>query len=758
MSLTAIPATVRHSGQPALPHVTVLSDRCAGCQECSVRCPTGALVLDPLTWTVTADDPSCVGCRQCVRTCPFSAITVAGPVLVAPRTETASLHPEVLRSDSTETRRGLLSWTDALSEAARCLECPDPTCVRGCPAHNDIPAFIAAIGRGDLDGAHDVLRRTSILPDVCARVCDQAVQCEGACSWALAGESPVAIGALERFVTDNASVPPLAVRDDARGTGLDVAVIGSGPAGAAAAWELVEAGARVTVLERDDAPGGLLRWGIPDFTLPDVVARRVWTALSDSGVELRLGTDVPAGGIDALLADHDAVVVAAGAGTPLRLAVPGADLDGVWDATAFLTAAHEVLGHGGGLGDLFPDLRPSDPDRMPRVLVLGAGNTAMDTARTARRLGADAMCIDWMHRAFAPVRPDELVEAEEEGVEVGFLRTLARLEGDERGRVRRAWLSHTRQDRADRPPEVVEREADDLEVDMVVMAMGYRVDPGLVEALGGLPVRKHAPPVPDRHWAASGITSEAASRVAWARGQAIGRLALAREGARTAAALPRRPRVWTAGDALTGPSTVVEAMAQGKQAAEAIVEHRPSAPTGGDGSHRAPSGGARGRTPDRGLPTGGPGRALVAYDSRTGTTQRAAEAVAAQLHQHGIEVRPCPIAHVSMAGLAWADLIVLGTWVDGLIVAGVRPARPALAWLANLPWLGGMPAAVFCTYGFAPRGAVAIAATALRSRGAEVLVEGAVSRRRVEEDAARFASALLAAAGVTAEAGGEVTP
>jgi ferredoxin len=236
MTLTAIDEA---SSAAAQPHVTVLTDRCAGCQECVIRCPSGALAMDADRWVAVADDALCVGCRQCERTCPFSAITVEGPLAVTARTDCEPQYPGKLNGDTSEVRPGFDSWDQALAEASRCLECPDPTCVRGCPAHNDIPSFIAAIHDGDLSRAHEVLRRTSVLPDICSRVCDQAAQCEGACTWSLAGGTPVAIGKLERFVADHAPVPPPAQAKPV-GTGLSVAVVGSGPAGIGAAWELVE--------------------------------------------------------------------------------------------------------------------------------------------------------------------------------------------------------------------------------------------------------------------------------------------------------------------------------------------------------------------------------------------------------------------------------------------------------------------------------------------------------------------------------------
>src|SRR6266496_2731226 len=335
------------------PRVTVLTDRCVGCQECVIRCPSGALALDSGRWVVVADDALCVGCRQCERTCPFGAITVTGPLIVAGRTEPEPRHPDRLTGDTAEVRRGFGSWDEALAEASRCLDCPDPTCVRGCPAHNDIPSFIAAIRDHELAKAHDVLRLTSVLPDVCSRVCDQAAQCEGACTWSLAGGTPVAIGKLERFVADNAPVPKPA--------------------------------------------GGMLGWGIPAFTLPPPVAARPWQQLIAAGVDLRCQAGVGPEDIGGLLTEHDAVVLAHGAGMPLRLPVPGGDLDGVTDATSFLRTGKAALAGGGAdiarfrdrYGLYAPSAASSD-GAQPRVLVLGAGNTALDVARTARRLGLRA--------------------------------------------------------------------------------------------------------------------------------------------------------------------------------------------------------------------------------------------------------------------------------------------------------------------------------------------------------------------------------
>lgn len=695
MTLTEPPAT----REPAC-SITVLTDRCAGCQECVIRCPTGALGIDPERWVVDTDDSLCVGCRQCERTCPFSAIDISGPVMAAPRTAARSLHPADVAGDISEIRSGLAGWDEARAEAARCLRCPDPTCVRGCPAHNDIPGFISAISDGDLGRAYEILGRTTTLPDVCSRVCDQATQCEGSCSWSLAGATPVAIGALERFVTEWAPAPPLE-RSSSEGEGLSVGIVGSGPAGIGAAHELLAAGAAVTVYEADDRPGGMLNWGIPEFTLPGAVRTRPWEALTDAGADLRCGVKVGAGDLDALLLEHDALILAHGAGIALSLPVPGADLPGVEDATSFLHRAKAALDSGGTL----PDLQPGGSG--PRtVLVLGAGNTAMDVARSAVRLGGRPICIDWMDRRYAPVRPDELAEAEEEGVEIRFSSTLEALEPSDGGRVGRARIARTVQKSAGERPEVVGGSTAVEAVDLVVMAMGYRVDPVLAALLPGTPIRRQAEGVPDRGWQASGILANRAPE--FARRKPVGELALGREVALMACALPYRERTWVAGDALVGPSTVVEAMAQGRRAAFSILDSRPRGPASGAGAS---------------LP-----RVLVAYQSRGGRTRALAAEVADRLAGSSRSVRLLPLHQVGRTELASCDVLIVGTWVEGMVVAGVGPAKATTRWLDALPPLPGKRVGVFCSYGVAPRKTLAIMRQAFEQRGAEVVAEVAIGR------------------------------
>ena len=583
-------------------NVHVNQERCAGCQECVIRCPTHALSIDPEKWVAEADDALCVGCRQCERVCPYSAIAVTGPIVVAPRIETLPLRPEPLAGNSYEIRPGFQGWSDALAEADRCLICPDPTCMEGCPAHIDIPGFIAALREQNLGKAHEVLSQSSLLPGICSRVCDQSIQCEGACSWTLAGGQAVSIGRLERFVADHGPQPQVE-RRTAEGAGLSVAVVGSGPAGVAAAWELLSASAEVSMFEKDQEAGGVLRWGIPSFTLPDSVVDPHFTALQAAGLKLRtgceLGKDVT---LETLRAQHDAVILAHGASLPLSIRVPGADLTGVEDATSFLNRAKPALKAGTRLEGFGPGVN---------VLVLGGGNTAMDVARTLRRFGAGVTAVEWMDERFSRVRPDELAEARDEGVEVRFSTTVERLEGDGKG-VRVAWLRRTIQRKGTQRPEVLSGPPERLPLDRVIVALGYRVDGTVAASVVALPLPSidQKGVIPDRRWTASGIPTGPASAVGtqalkrevglavagspvhtgwWSRlwhrrAESPGRFRatwwarLWRRQAEVgfaAVPTPQAERVWVAGDALVGPSTVAGAMAQGRAAARAVLNARP---------------------------------------------------------------------------------------------------------------------------------------------------------------------------------------
>ena len=647
--------------------------------------------------------------------------------MVAPRTELVPYHPEALEGDTEETRPTFGSWDEAVAEAERCLLCPDPTCMRGCPAHNDIPGFISGLRTGDLELSHAALRRTSVMPDICARVCDHSAQCEGACTWTLAGGKAVAIGAIERFICDNAPVPGVEQHsEDAEG--MSVAVVGSGPAGVAAAWELSEASAKVTMYEKDSEPLGVLRWGIPDFTLPQRIIERPWQELQRAGVEVRLDTQVFPADLDRLLEEHDAVMLCQGASRSRGLPVPGGDLEGVWDATDFLERGKDALAAGRRPPEMEPRVASDGSARPPMVLVLGAGDTAMDVCRTARRFGADVLCLNRRDRAHARVRPDELAEAEAEGVEMRFSTTIAGLEGKD-GRLVAALLAPTRQRKGNSPPEVLKDQAQLHDADLVVSATGYTVDPGFVKAMPGTAKRRSAPTIMERRWNASGLAfvgSPDPRKPTGARDterSVIGKSALDREQDLAAARLPFKPRVWVAGDALTGPATVVEAMAQGREAARAVILERPSRYE--ESSKRAPR------------------RVLVAYESETGNTKRAGTSLAGIMGAAGAEVRAMHLRDCGTEALAWADLIIVGTWVEGFVVAGVKPAKGARAFLDRLPHLGGKRVVLYCTYAVSPGRALSMMRSAFEGRGAVVMTEQSFSQRALASAPDRFGEKLV---------------
>lgn len=536
--------------------VLVDADRCAGCQECAVRCPTGALSLDHGRWQVQADPALCVACRQCERTCPFHAIEVSGPALSGRPYEPPLRRERPLTLATWETHDGIPTLQQARAEAERCLDCPDPTCVLGCPAHNDIPRFVRALADGDVEGAREVLAETSVFPEICSRVCDQSTQCEGACSWTMAGSRAVAIGLLERFVADHAA-PRVAAPAEAAAPGFSVAVVGAGPAGIAAALGLRRSGAEVVVYERRTTPLGVLDWGIPAFSLPDGVAAQAVHRLEECGVPVRLGVDVKtASDLDRLRDSHDAVVLAVGASLPLPAPVPTAAFPWVEDSTAFLVRAKAALRRGQQIGEIADGTR---------LLVLGAGNTAMDVARSAVRLGAgQVVCVDWMNERFARVRPDELMQARAEGIDIRFQISLADLREEDDG-AHVAYLVPTEQRSAAQRPRVLGGVPERYVVDRVVVATGYRVEPELARALSAsFPQR--APnlrsAIPDRAWMASGLTQAPGP---------VPLLAREREWLLSRVSMPVAEGVWVAGDAHSGPATVVAAMAQGLAVARAVI-------------------------------------------------------------------------------------------------------------------------------------------------------------------------------------------
>ncbi len=696
---------------PSRPSVHILADRCAGCQECIVRCPTAALSLDTDQWVAVVDQDLCVGCGQCQRSCPFAAIFVEGPQMVTAGVLPIDLYPTELVGSIHEVRQGFESMEDVMAEASRCISCPDPTCVRGCPAHNDIPGFISALLEGDLQGAREILSLTSCMPGACSRVCDWQSQCEGSCTWSLSGGRGVAVGRIERFIAD--AVPAVEL-EPKRSTDLKIAVVGAGPGGIGAAYELFRSGAKVTVFDSEAEPGGVLRWGIPAYVLPNSAWQPTVAQLLDAGVEFRLASPVSPEDVPKLLDSFDGVVIAAGATSAIVPKISGVEMAGVVDATTFLESAKEQLIDGTSVTSMTGK----------HVLVLGAGNTAMDVARSVLRLGGVATCVDWMDERFSRARPDEIREARHEGVRVDFCTTVTQLiEVD--GVVGRAVLNATQQNEASQIPKLIAGKVTEVDVDMVVLAMGYRLDPGWTKIskqvdFGRLP---QVVGIPDRRWMASGM---------YAGSEKLASLALTRERVRLDSAFQVADRIWSVGDVRIGPSTVVTAMAQGMSAARGVVAE---IGTTADGPvDHAYTSSPKLRT------------AVVIYESAGGNTKKAATVVAQSLSTRGFDARAISTTVAKSSDLLDADLIVFGTWVEGLLLAKVHPAEKATRYIGTLPPLNGKDVACFVTFGLNPKQSAGELSEAFARLGANVLASAAISSKHLISGAQAFARSVQGAA------------
>jgi len=366
---------------------------------------------------------------------------------------------------------------DALRESERCLRCPDEPCIRGCPVGIDIPGFIARIGESDLRGAYDVLTDTTLLPAVCGRVCPQETQCEGVCT---VGDTlePVAIGRLERFVGDMAISEGWSSIPFIEPNGIKVAIVGSGPAGMACAADLAKAGCNVTVFEAFQRPGGVLRYGIPDFRLTNEVVDEEVEKLARLGITFRCNTLVGRlFTIEQMVTEmgFDAVFIGVGAGTPTFPGIVGESLNGVLSANELLTRCNLMRARD------FPEYdTPIAVGR--RVVVVGAGNTAMDALRVCLRLGAESVtCVYRRGRAEAPARGEELHHAEQEGVRFEWLTDPVEILDDgKRGvrgiRCRRMELGDADASGRRRPVAVAGSEFE-IECDTVVFAIGTDANP-----------------------------------------------------------------------------------------------------------------------------------------------------------------------------------------------------------------------------------------------------------------------------------------
>lgn len=389
-------------------------------------------------------------------------------------------------NNSREVNMGL-SAEQAHLEATRCLDCPEPTCVQGCPVGIDIPGFIKNIQRGNLPEAYAVLRRTSALPAVCGRVCPQERQCESRCIYNKMHKEPVAIGWLERYAADAAAKAPAAAAKEPDARKGRVAVIGSGPAGLSFAGDMAARGYAVDVFEALHEVGGVLKYGIPEFRLPNSVVERELEGLRRSGVTFH--TDTVVGktlSYDDLLArGFRGVFVASGAGLPRFMGIPGENLIGVMSSNEYLTRIN-LMGAGRPGADT-PVLKGN------RVAVVGGGNTAMDSVRTARRMGAQKAFIVYRRsEAEMPARLEEVRHAREEGVEFMTLTNPVEYLGDERGRVRAMRLQRMVLGEPDasgrRSPVPVEGAIDTIEVDLVIVSVGVSPNPLIPNSIDGLKV------------------------------------------------------------------------------------------------------------------------------------------------------------------------------------------------------------------------------------------------------------------------------
>ncbi len=431
------------------------------------------------------------------------------------------------------------SAEDAIAEAERCLQCKEQNCKQGCPVEVDIPEFIAEIKEGRFAEAARVIRRKNNLPAICGRVCPQENQCEQYCLMGKKFE-PVGIGRLERFVADyalqNEQPEESPARESASGSGRRVAVVGSGPAGLTCAADLARMGYQVTIFEALHKSGGVLVYGIPEFRLPKRVVQTEIDYVQSLGVEIKVNTVISKTlSVDELLDEFgfEAVFIGTGAGAPRFMRIPGENLIGVYSANEFLTRTNLMKAY------LFPEY--ATPIRVGRrVAVVGAGNVAVDSARTALRLGAESVQIFYRRsRDEMPARLEEFLHAEEEGIEFNFLINPVRIIGDERGWVTgmeciRMTLGEP-DESGRRSPVPVDGSNCEFEVDTVVIAIGQSPNPLVPRTTPGLEIGRRGTIVADEE---TGQTS--------------------REG------------VFAGGDIVTGAATVILAMGAGKKAARAI--------------------------------------------------------------------------------------------------------------------------------------------------------------------------------------------
>lgn len=406
-----------------------------------------------------------------------------------PRAKMPELDPDYRITCNEEVNQGL-SAEQAVVEATRCLDCPDPQCVTGCPVGINIPGFIKNIERKNFEEAAIVLKETSALPAVCGRVCPQERQCESKCIYNKMKKQPVAIGYLERFAADThreKGLGEMPVQEAANG--IKVAVVGSGPSSLSFAGDMARRGFEVHVFEALHEIGGVLKYGIPEFRLPNSVVDAEIEALRKMGVQFL--TDCVVGKTisydDLMNQGFKGVFVASGAGLPRFMSIPGENFVGVMSSNEYLTRVN-LMGAGRD-GWATPVIRGK------RVAVIGGGNTAMDSCRTARRMGAEEVYIVYRRsEAEMPARVEEVHHAKQEGVQFLTLHNPIEYLADENGRVRAMRLQRMELGEPDasgrRSPVPVEGDIVEMPVDQVIVSVGVSPNPLIPNSIDGLEVTR----------------------------------------------------------------------------------------------------------------------------------------------------------------------------------------------------------------------------------------------------------------------------
>ncbi len=430
-----------------------------------------------------------------------------------------------------------LTEQQALTEAKRCLDCANPTCVEGCPVNINIPAFIKNIERGEFIEAAQVIKMSSTLPAVCGRVCPQEKQCESRCIHLKMGHKPVAIGYLERFAADyERETNQMTIPQCEKPNGRKIAVIGSGPAGLAFAGDMAKAGFSVTVFEALHEIGGVLKYGIPEFRLPNKIVDVEIGNLQKMGV--RFERDVIVGktiSIDQLKTDgYEGFFVGSGAGFPKFMNIEGENLNGVMSSNEYLTRVNLMAA-----ADADSDTPVS---RAHRVAVIGGGNTAMDAARTARRMGAERVMLVYRRSEDEmPARVEEVKHAKEEGIEFMTLHNPLSYQADDKGRVCSMLLQKMQLGEPDesgrRSPVPIEGATELIDVDLVIVAVGVSPNSLIPNSVEGLDISRRGTIVVNEDTMQSSI-----------------------------------PVIFAGGDIVRGGSTVIMAMSDGRRAAKAMAE------------------------------------------------------------------------------------------------------------------------------------------------------------------------------------------